>query len=106
MSWVLFATFFPLLFLNIPISFVLILSTIAYILAMGGDVSWLLVPQRIIRGMDSFLMMCLPFFVLAGNLMNNGGITAKLIKLAQTFVGHIRGGLAMVDVIVLSLIHI
>ena len=100
MSWVLFATFFPLLFLNIPISFVLILSTIAYILAMGGDVSWLLVPQRIIRGMDSFLMMCLPFFVLAGNLMNNGGITAKLIKLAQTFVGHIRGGLAMVDVIV------
>ena len=45
-------------------------------------------------------MMCLPFFVLAGNLMNNGGITAKLIKLAQTFVGHIRGGLAMVDVIV------
>lgn len=100
MSWVLFATFFPLLFLNIPISFVLIISTIAYIIVMGGDVSWLLVPQRIIRGMDSFLMMCLPFFVLAGNLMNNGGITAKLIKLAQTFVGHIRGGLAMVDVIV------
>lgn len=67
---------------------------------MGGDVSWLLVPQRVVRGMDSFLMMCLPFFVLCGNLMNNGGITAKLIRLAQTFVGHIRGGLAMVDVIV------
>ena len=100
MSWILFVTFFPLLFLNIPISFVLILSTIAYIIAMSGDVSWLLVPQRVVRGMDSFLMMCLPFFVLCGNLMNNGGITAKLIRLAQTFVGHIRGGLAMVDVIV------
>lgn len=100
MSWILFATFFPLLFLGVPISFVLILSTIAYIIAMGGDVSWLLVPQRIIRGMDSFIMMCLPFFVLAGNLMNNGGITARLIKLAQSFVGHIRGGLAMVDVMV------
>ena len=100
MSWILFATFFPLLFLSVPISFVLILSTIAYILAMGGDVSWLLVPSRIVRGMDSFLLMCLPFFVLAGNLMNNGGITERLIKLAQAFVGHIRGGLAMVDVMV------
>ncbi len=100
MSWILFVTFFPLLFLSVPISFVLILSTIAYILAMGGDVSWLLVPSRIVRGMDSFLLMCLPFFVLAGNLMNNGGITERLIKLAQAFVGHIRGGLAMVDVMV------
>ena len=100
MSWILFATFFPLLFLSVPISFVLILSTIAYILAMGGDVSWLLVPSRIVRGMDSFLLMCLPFFVLAGNLMNNGGITERLIKLAQAFVGHIRGGLAMVEVMV------
>jgi len=100
MSWILFATFFPLLFLSVPISFVLILSTIAYILVMGGDVSWLLVPSRIVRGMDSFIMMCLPFFVLAGNLMNNGGITARLIKLAQAFVGHIRGGLAMVDIMV------
>ena len=100
MSWILFATFFPLLFLSVPISFVLILSTIAYILAMGGDVSWLLVPSRVVRGMDSFLLMCLPFFVLAGNLMNNGGITERLIKLAQAFVGHIRGGLAMVDVMV------
>ena len=100
MSWILFATFFPLLFLSVPISFVLILSTIAYVLAMGGDVSWLLVPSRIVRGMDSFLLMCLPFFVLAGNLMNNGGITERLIKLAQAFVGHIRGGLAMVDVMV------
>jgi tripartite ATP-independent transporter DctM subunit len=100
LSWILFATFFPLLFLGIPISFVLILSTIAYIFAMSGDVSWLLVPSRIVRGMDSFLLMCLPFFVLAGNLMNNGGITARLIKLAQAFVGHIRGGLAMVDVMV------
>ncbi|MDD4160506.1 MAG: TRAP transporter large permease [Synergistaceae bacterium] len=100
MSWILFVTFFPLLFLGVPISFVLILATIAYILAMGGDVSWLLVPSRVVRGMDSFIMMCLPFFVLAGHLMNNGGITERLIRLAQTFVGHIRGGLAMVDVMV------
>ena len=84
MSAVMFVTFFVLLFMNIPISFVLILSTVSYIIAMGGDVSWLLIPQRIIRGMDSFLMMCLPFFVLAGNLMNNGGITTRLIRLAQT----------------------
>ena len=100
MSWILFATFFPLLFFGVPISFVLILSTVSYILAMGGDISWVLIPSRIVRGMDSFIMMCLPFFVLAGNLMNNGGITDRLIRLAQSFVGHIRGGLAMVDVMV------
>lgn len=100
MSGVLFLSFFTLLFLGIPISFVLVLSSVAYILAMHGDISWLLIPQRIIRGMDSFLLMCLPFFVLAGNLMNSGGITTRLIKLAQTMVGHIRGGLAMVDVLV------
>lgn len=100
MTAILFGSFFVLLFFNIPISFVLVLATIAYIVATGGDVSFLLVPQRIVRGMDSFLLMCLPFFVLTGNLMNNGGITAKLIRLAQTFVGHIRGGLAMVDVMV------
>ena len=100
MSWVMFVAFFVLLFFGIPISFVLILSTVAYIIAMQGDISWLLIPQRIIRGMDSFLLMCLPFFVLAGNIMNNGGITTRLIRLAQTMVGHIKGGLAMVDVLV------
>lgn len=100
MSWVMFVAFFVLLSLGIPISFVLILSTVAYIIAMQGDISWLLVPQRVIRGMDSFLLMCLPFFVLAGNIMNNGGITTRLIRLAQTMVGHIKGGLAMVDVLV------
>ena len=100
MTWIMFVTFFLFLFLNVPISFVLILATVSYIISTGGDVSWLLVPQRVIRGMDSFLMMCLPFFVLAGNLMNNGGITRRLIRLAQTFVGHIRGGLAIVDVVV------
>lgn len=100
MSAILFISFFLLLFLGIPISFVLVLSCISYILAMHGDISWLLIPQRMIRGMDSFLLMCLPFFVLAGNLMNSGGITSRLIKLAQTMVGHIRGGLAMVDVLV------
>ncbi|SFG44858.1 TRAP transporter, DctM subunit [Desulfotomaculum arcticum] len=99
MSIVLFASFFLFLALGVPIAFVLIISTVAYALSIG-EVSWFLIPQRIIYGVNSFTMLCLPFFVLAGNIMNQGGITQRLVNFAQAFVGHIRGGLAMVDVLV------
>jgi tripartite ATP-independent transporter DctM subunit len=88
------------MFLGVPISFVLILSTVSYIISMGGDISWLLIPQRIVRGMDSFLLLSLPFFVLTGTLMNKGGITMRLTYFARVCVGHISGGLALVNVVV------
>ncbi len=94
-----FVAFFVLLVTGMPIAFVLVLSTIAYMLATG-DINWTLVPQRIFYGSNSFTMLCMPFFILAGNLMNQGGITMRLVRCAQAFVGHIRGGLAMVDVVV------
>lgn len=94
---VLFVAFFIFLFLGVPIAFVLILSTAAYSLAVG-QVAWSLIPQRMIFGINSFTLLCLPFFVLAGNIMNQGGITQRLVKFAQAFLGHIRGGLALVNV--------
>ncbi|MEL7566275.1 MAG: TRAP transporter large permease [Dehalobacterium sp.] len=99
MSIVLFASFFLILALGVPIAFVLILSTVCYAFSIG-QVSWALIPQRIIFGVNIFTMLCLPFFILAGNIMNQGGITQRLVNFAQAFVGHIRGGLAMVDVLV------
>lgn len=99
MSIVLFGSFFLFLALGVPIAFVLILSTVTYAFSIGA-VSWLLIPQRIIFGINIFTMLCLPFFILAGNIMNRGGITQRLVNFAQAFVGHIRGGLAMVDVLV------
>lgn len=99
MIWLLFVSFFVFLSIGIPIGFVLILSTITYAFAIG-EISWFLVPQRVIYGINSFTLLCLPFFVLAGNIMNQGGITQRLVRFAQAFIGHIRGGLALVDIMV------
>lgn len=97
-TWILFVIFFLLLVLGIPIAFVLIISTVGYAFIMG-DISWSLVAQRMIYGINIFVMISLPFFILAGNIMASGGITKRLVACAQSFVGHVRGGLAMVDVL-------
>lgn len=94
-SIILFGSFFLFLALGVPIAFVLIVATVSYALLSTGDANLALVPQRIIYGINSFTMLCLPFFALAGNIMNHGGITMRLVRFAQAFVGHIKGGLAM-----------
>lgn len=99
-SIILFGSFFLFLALCVPIAFVLIVATVSYALLSTGDANLALVPQRIIYGINSFTMLCLPFFALAGNIMNHGGITMRLVRFAQAFVGHIKGGLAMVDILV------
>jgi len=55
--------------------------------------------QRLIGGIDTFPLLAIPFFILAGNIMNTGGITDRLVAFAKTLVGHIRGGLAHVVVV-------
>lgn len=94
----LFILFFILLSLGVPIAFVLIISTVLYGLSVG-DISWALVSQRMIFGINSFVMLSMPFFILAGNLMSAGGITKRIVDWAKAFVGHVRGGLAFVDII-------
>lgn len=97
---ILFGSFFLFLAIGTPIALVLVVSTVSYALLSTGGVDLALVPQRIIYGVNSFTLLCLPFFVLAGNIMNHGGITKRLVRMAQAYIGHIRGGLAMVDVLV------
>ncbi len=98
MIGLLFVLFFILLALGVPIAFVLIISTVLYAFSVG-DISWALIPQRTIFGINSFVMFSMPFFILAGNLMSAGGITKRIVDWAKAFVGHVRGGLAFVDVI-------
>lgn len=98
MIGLLFLLFFVLLALGVPIAFVLIISTVLYAFSVG-DISWALIPQRTIFGINSFVMLSMPFFILAGNLMSAGGITKRIVDWAKAFVGHVRGGLAFVDVI-------
>lgn len=98
MIGLLFLLFFILLALGVPIAFVLIISTVLYAFSVG-DISWALIPQRTVYGINSFVMLSMPFFILAGNLMSSGGITKRIVDWAKAFVGHVRGGLAFVDVI-------
>jgi C4-dicarboxylate transporter DctM subunit len=90
--------FFLFMLLGMPIVFALGSSSL-FALALASDVSLIVVPQRMIAQIDSFALLAVPFFVLAGMVMEQGGISARLITFASCLVGHFRGGLAMVCVL-------
>ncbi|WP_299842603.1 TRAP transporter large permease [uncultured Paracoccus sp.] len=93
---VLGVTFLFGLIIGMPVAITLGLSSIAYLLYMGMPL--VVVPQKMFAGMDSFVLLCIPGFILAGNLMNGGGITGRIIRFAQALVGWVRGGLAQTNV--------
>jgi len=85
------------IFLEIPVSFSIGLSSLLYLLI--NDFPTALVAQRSVLGTYSFPFLALPFFILAGGLMEYGGISRRLLRLSSALVGHIRGGLAVVTVV-------
>ncbi len=84
--------------LGTPIAWSMALAASVY-LAFGPHVPLQGMVQRMIGGIDSFPLLAIPFFILAGNLMNTGGITDRLVTFSRVLVGHIRGGLAHVVVV-------
>ncbi|WP_404407804.1 TRAP transporter large permease [Jeotgalibacillus malaysiensis] len=92
--------FFILLILGVPIAFVLGLSSVFYMFFTGNIDFLLSVPQRMIVAADNFSLMAIPLFVLAGELMNYGGITRRLTDFARSLISHLRGGLAYVNILV------
>lgn len=93
----LLSIFFVLIFLRVPIAISLALSTITMLFL--GDFNMNMVPQRIFTALDSFPMMAIPGFVLAGVLLARGGISKYLIEALRTWVGHLPGGLAVVTIL-------
>lgn len=93
---VLFSVFLVLLLIGIPIAFCLGLASLSYLLLEG--ISLTIVPQKMYAGIDSFVLLCIPGFVLAGNLMNVGNITDHIIRFSNALMGHIRGGLGLANV--------
>jgi tripartite ATP-independent transporter DctM subunit len=83
--------------LGIPIAFALLVSAVAMMVYMGIFDSQI-VAQNLINGADNFPLMAIPFFILAGELMNAGGISKRIIQFAMALVGHIRGGLGYVAI--------
>ncbi|WP_341357774.1 TRAP transporter large permease [Rossellomorea sp. y25] len=91
--------FFILLFMSVPISLVLGITTVLYFLVVGNVTLLSSTPMRLYSGLDNFGLLAIPLFMLAGELMNGGGITTRLVKFARVLIGHVRGGLAYVTII-------
>lgn len=93
----LLGSFFLLIFLNVPIAFAMGISSVltSYYL----DIQLIMVFQRMISGLRTFTFLAVPFFILVGTIMSNSGISEKIIKFASLFIGRIKGGLAMVNVL-------
>ena len=87
-----------LMALNVPVAFCMAGVALGYVLITGNPPIELIV-QRMISGADSFVLLAIPFFLLAGSLMNAGGVTQRLMLFARSLVGHITGGLAHVTVV-------
>jgi C4-dicarboxylate transporter DctM subunit len=98
MLTVLGLTFLATVLVGVPIAFSLGLAAAATLVAWGQVPLWLLA-QRMFTGVDSFVFMAIPFFILAGELMTTAGILDRLVKFADGLVGHIRGGLAHVTIV-------
>ncbi|WP_138420418.1 TRAP transporter large permease [Aquibacillus sediminis] len=100
----LFISMFLGILLGMDMAFVLLMSPILIVLLshMPGGLSIPIevIPQYIFGGMDSFSFTAIPLFILAGELMNRGGITDKLVEFAQKLIGHIRGGVGQVGVVI------
>ncbi len=83
--------------LGLPLAFTLALTSLTYLVGLGG-VSLTILPIKILGGVDSFVLLAIPLFILAGALMEAGGISERIVGLATAAVGWVRGGLAMVAV--------
>jgi tripartite ATP-independent transporter DctM subunit len=84
--------------LGMPLAFTLALTSLTYLVGIGG-VDLIILPIKILGGVDSFVLLSIPLFILAGALMETGGISERIVDLAMAIVGRVRGGLAMVAVV-------
>ena len=96
-SLVLTLGFLALLILGVPIAFAIGLSSLAALWMLDIDV--VVLAQRMVAGTQSFPLLAIPGFILAGDLMSQGGLSARLMQVADRMVRHVHGGLGMVSVL-------
>jgi len=98
--WVLFGSFAVLMAMGVPIAFAIgTAATLTFLLFMNVEQSVFIVAQQMASGLDSFTLLAIPFFILAGNIMNRGGIAMRLIAFAKVLAGRLPGALAHCNVI-------
>lgn len=96
LTLVLFISFIVLILLGLPVAFSLGFSSLIYLTI--ADIPLSIAAQKMYAGIDSFVLICIPGFILAGNLMNTGGITKKIIEFSNAILGFIRGGFGLANV--------
>jgi len=92
--------FFGLMILGMPIGYAMLVASIFTLKVFHEMIPLVIVPQRILGGVNNFILLCIPFFMLMGELMALTPLCEKLIKLFQAFLGHIKGGLSHVNIVV------
>ena len=92
-----FVVLLVLMLAGIPIAYALGIASAGYMVMT--HTSLVMVAQRMVNGANSFTMLAIPFFFMAGELMNISGVTDKIIKMAKALVGHFKGGLAQVNIV-------
>ena len=98
MTTILFISFLILLLLGVPVAFAMSIGSLIALLTVS-NIPPMIIAQKMQYGIDSFPLLAVPFFILAGHLMNKGGLTIRIVDFAISFVGHISGGLAQVTVL-------
>lgn len=96
--WILIGAFLGLMICGVPVALAMAGSSLLYIL-VSGTVPDVVIAQRMIAGVESFPLLAVPFFILAGNLMNIAGVTGRIYSFAVALVGWMRGGLGQVNII-------
>lgn len=98
MIWILFVGFFGLLAIGVPFSLAIGIPCLIYIL-IDGTVPTFAAIQTMVGGANTYPLLAVPLFILAGNVFNSGGVTERLFNFSNSLVGHIKGGLAHVNVV-------
>lgn len=96
--WLLLGSFLILMVLGLPVAISMATASLIYVFA-NGTIPDLVVAQRMIAGVESFPLLAVPFFILAGNLMNIAGVTDRIYSFAIALVGWMRGGLGQVNIV-------
>lgn len=94
---ILLGSFFTMVILRVPITFCLGISSI--LAGMYCNVSLPILAQAMVRGVNSFSLLAIPFFILSGEIMGHGGMSMRMVRLANALIGHVQGGLAHVNIL-------
>jgi tripartite ATP-independent transporter DctM subunit len=99
LTFSIFAVLLVLILIDLPIAVAIGLTSVAFFVGLGQGSFLAMLPQRMYYGTTGMTLLAVPFFILAGNLMNTGGITNRIFRFAKAMVGHVPGGLGQVSVV-------